>query len=398
MATSETFSISAEQKQALQAVFAWLAEPNQQAFRLGGYAGTGKSTLLAIIRLLIKKKRPKWNVAFASFTGKATQVLAGKLRHHQAEFPKDSVSTLHSLLYAAILDKEGHIAGWRRKEKEKFPYQLLVIDEASMVTADIWKDVQRLGIPVLAVGDHGQLPPVNSTFALLAETDFVLTHIHRQVADSPILQVAALARNEGSIPIQRFGPGVEKFNSQDGEAQLLIDEYLQQVDRETLFLTGFNTSRIRLNGSARATRWLDPERPEVGDIVVCLKNDWNVGIFNGMTGRIAAISAARQEGDTVLSYEADIEDEQGKKLYSGLLAAEQFNLPETLKFTKKQQQEVGQLFDYGYCLTVHKAQGSQAKRVVLIEERSKHMSDEDWKRWLYTGVTRAEEELSIFGK
>ncbi len=394
--TNLELQITSEQKAALLAIFNWLAKKEQPVFRLGGYAGTGKSTLMAVIRLILFKKRPKWKVAFAAFTGKAAQVLHTKLKDHGAYYPDDNISTLHSLLYAAIIDKDGHIAGWRRKTKLEF--NLLVIDEASMVTAEIWRDIQHLGIPVLAVGDHGQLPPVNSQFSLLEEKDFTLTQIHRQAADSPILYVAELARTTGIIPIQRFGFGVQKFDSQTSDASAMIDDYLQQVNQETLFLTGFNTSRVKMNGSARAARWRDPETPEVGDSVVCLKNDWEVGIYNGMTGLISGLSVAKKEEDTVISYEAEVKDSTGLIIYSGLIAAEQFNHPESLKFTKQQQRDIGQLFDYGYCLTVHKAQGSQAKRVVLIEERSKHMSDEDWRRWLYTGVTRAEEELYIFGK
>ena len=350
---------------------------------------------MAVIRLILFKKQPKWKVAFAAFTGKAAQVLNSKLKFHGAHYPEDTVSTLHSLLYAAILDKDGQIAGWRRKTE--LECNLLIIDEASMVTSEIWNDIQHLGIPILAVGDHGQLPPVNSKFSLLEQQDFTLTHIHRQATDSPILQVASLARTTGLIPVQRFGLGVQKFDSQTSDAGVMIDEYLQQVNQETLFLTGFNSSRVKMNGSARAARWRDPEKPEVGDSVVCLKNDWEVGIYNGMTGVIAGLSVAKTLEGRVMSYEAEIKDSTGLSLYSGLISAEQFNHPESLKFTKQQQRDVGQLFDYGYCLTVHKAQGSQAKRVVLIEERSKHMNDEDWRRWLYTGVTRAEEELYIFG-
>ena len=393
--SASKLQITPEQREAVLAVFHWLAQNEKTVFRLGGYAGTGKSTLMAVIRFILHQKKPEWKVAFAAFTGKATQVLSGKLQLHAAQYSSDSVSTLHSLLYAAITDKEDQIIGWRRKEKIDF--NLLIIDEASMVTEEIWQDVQQLGVPVLAVGDHGQLPPINSTFALLAEQDFTLTHIHRQAAESPILQVAQLARTTGSIPVQRFGQGVEKFSSQSSDAMSVIDEYLQQVNEDTLFLTGFNSSRIKMNGSARAARWRDPEHPEVGDHVVCLKNDWEVGIYNGMTGIIAGLSVAKRDDDKVLSYEADIKDMTGQLVYSGLIAAEQFNLPTTLKFTHQQQKDLGQLFDYGYCLTVHKAQGSQAKKVILIEERSKHMSDEDWRRWLYTGVTRAEEELYIFG-
>jgi exodeoxyribonuclease V len=391
----DQLQVTAEQKQAVMAIFEWLSKKETSVFKLGGYAGTGKSTLMAVVRLILHKKRPTWKVAFASFTGKATQVLQGKLQQHKAQFPADNVSTLHSLLYAAIIDKDGQIAGWRRKAKLEF--DLLIVDEASMVTPEIWSDIQNLHIPLLLVGDHGQLPPVGSPSTLLEQQDFTLTQIHRQAAESPILKVAHLARTTGNIPLGRFGPGVEKFNSQTSDASAIIDEYLQQVNQETLFLTGFNRSRVKLNGSARAARWRDPEHPEVGDLVVCLKNDWEVGIFNGMTGVISGISVAKKDDDKVVSYEAEIKDSTGLVLYSGLISGEQFNSPESLKFSKKQQHDIGQLFDYGYCLTVHKAQGSQAKRVVLIEERSRHTSDEDWRRWLYTGVTRAEEELYIFG-
>ncbi len=387
--------ITSEQKNALLAIFGWLSKPIEPVFRLGGYAGTGKSTLIAVVRIILHKKKPEWKVAFASFTGKATQVLRSKLAAQHALHSEDSISTLHSLLYAAITDKDGQIISWKRKSELDF--NLLIIDEASMVTEEIWRDIEHFKIPVLAVGDHGQLPPVNSPFSLLSSRDFTLSQIHRQAQESPILAVAQLARSTGEIPIQRFGPGVEKFNRQTSDAGVLLEEYISQVDEETLFLTGFNSSRIKMNTAARAARWKDPSRPESGDLVVCLKNDWEVGIYNGMTGLISSISTERELNGTVLSYAVDIKDSTGALIYSGLIAAEQINKPETLKFSKSQQKTIGQLFDYGYCLTVHKAQGSQAKKVILIEERSRRMSEVAWKRWLYTAVTRAEEELYIFG-
>lgn len=394
MATTE-FEISTEQREALRQIFGWLGTEPQQPYILGGYAGTGKSTLVAIIRLILKKKRPDWRIAFTSFTGKATRVLAGKLKEQKAVFPKDRVSTLHSFLYAPIMAKNGQIESWIRKDK--FPYQLLIIDEASMITEDIWRDIQMTGLPVLAVGDHGQLPPIGSSLHLMEKPDFRLESIHRQAAGSPVLEVAQLAREQGFIPVRQFGPGVAKYDAQTSEAQVMINDFFQSYQSGTLFLTGFNSSRVKINGSIRAAQWRDPERPESGDEVVCLKNDWEIGIYNGMTGRLQNVQVARQEDDRVISYKGEVVDDDGNIIYAGLLAAEQFHQPSTLKFTKQQQREIGQLFDYGYALTVHKAQGSQAPRVVVIEERSQHMSDEEWRRWLYTAVTRTEEELYIFG-
>jgi superfamily I DNA/RNA helicase len=84
-------------------------------------------------------------------------------------------------------------------------------------------------------------------------------------------------------------------------------------------------------------------------------------------------------------------------VFHGLIAAGQFGADGPLNFTPDRKKTVrGDLFDFGYALTVHKAQGSQAKRVILFEERFAKMDDDEWRRWLYTAVTRAEEELYIF--
>ncbi len=387
--------ITSQQREALKQVFGWLASETPQPFILGGYAGTGKSTLISVIRLILKKKRPDWKVAFASFTGKATRVLQAKLKDQGAIIAKDRISTLHSFLYAPVMSDGGQITGWIRKSK--FPYQLLIVDEASMITSDIWRDIELTGIPVLAVGDHGQLPPINSNFQLMADPDFRLETIHRQAQGSAILEVAKLAREHGTIPIQTFSNTVKKFDSQTNEAQVMISDFFQTYQDDTLFLTGFNNSRVAINASIRAAQWRNPDMPESGDKVVCLKNDWELGIFNGMTGTLQNIQIAKKDDEEIISYEGEVVDEVGSVIYSGLLAAAQFQHPTTLKFSKHQQREIGQLFDYGYALTVHKAQGSQARKVIVIEERSKHMDDEQWRRWLYTAVTRAEEELYIFG-
>lgn len=96
-------------------------------------------------------------------------------------------------------------------------------------------------------------------------------------------------------------------------------------------------------------------------------------------------------------YSADIAMDGEAGNYSGQISVAQFNADSALNFTENRKIIMnGDLFDFGYALTVHKAQGSQAKRVVLFEERFKKMDDDQWRRWLYTAVTRAEEELYIF--
>jgi ATP-dependent exoDNAse (exonuclease V) alpha subunit len=99
-----------------------------------------------------------------------------------------------------------------------------------------------------------------------------------------------------------------------------------------------------------------------------------------------------------LAYDVEIDMDGSVRYFNGVISKEQFNTGTTLNNINRSYKTQGlDLFDFGYALTVHKAQGSQAKRVILFEERTKHQSDEDFRRWLYTAITRAEEKIIIFG-
>src|SRR5690606_5582715 len=116
-------------------------------------------------------------------------------------------------------------------------------------------------------------------------------------------------------------------------------------------------------------------------------------IFNGMQGEIKSIMPDNEDW-----YYAEIIMDDGG-LFKGLISVKQFGQTQTLNFTENRKDTMkGDLFDFGYAITVHKAQGSQARRVILFEERFAKMDDEMWRRWLYTAVTRAEEELFIVGQ
>ena len=97
-------------------------------------------------------------------------------------------------------------------------------------------------------------------------------------------------------------------------------------------------------------------------------------------------------------YWAEIElDGEGRR-YAGHILRSQFGSIESQKTCPKAPDgKNGALFDFGYALTVHKAQGSQSERVLLFEERFPKMTDDEWRRWLYTAVTRAQHELTIIG-
>lgn len=382
------FDPTPDQILALEKMISWWRQPTNPYLTLGGYAGTGKTSLMSVFRQLLYKLNPKTRVSFCAFTGKASQVLEDSLRLHRSRVKEDSVSTIHSLIYAPIVDPRGGIIGWKLKPSLKT--DLIVVDEASMVDRQIWEDLLRFGLPILAVGDHGQLPPIKAGFSLMSRLDIKLETIHRQAADNPIIKLSMLARETGKIPIGNYGVGARKLDRYEAASASEVEEYIQSGSEELLILAGYNQSRIKLNQQKRAYLGFETVEPQAGDRVICLKNNRQKGIYNGMNGTINKIvDLDRKTYDTIIKM-----DDGG--IFEGKILKAQFNSLTTLSDQVHKKDEV-ELFDFGYALTVHKAQGSQAKKVLLFEERNKYMTDEDWRRWLYTGVTRAEEELVIVG-
>lgn len=386
--------ISNDKKLALKNILQWYSKEldHKQFVTLGGYAGTGKTTLIAILRKLLFKQDPKLKVAFAAFTGKATRVLKNYLKDNEVLYKGDSVGTIHSLIYSVIENEHHEIIGWKRKEELKT--DLIIIDEASMVDQKIWYDLLSYNVPILAVGDHGQLPPVSGQFNLMENPELKLEEIHRQVADNPIIKLSIEARKYGRIKIGNYGKGVRKLAKNDPESQEIIENYLQQYNQETLILCGYNNTRIKLNNYLRNILGFDSPLPMAGDRVICLRNKQQKAIFNGMLGTLQRIT---NKDDNFYDVKILFDDEE--QVFEGLAVKKQFGSSSALNFTRESRALTlqAELFDFAYALTVHKAQGSQASRVILFEERFKQMSDLDWRRWLYTAVTRAEEELIILG-
>lgn len=388
------FELSSDQQKALDSILAWykFERTKKQFITLGGYAGTGKTTLIAILRQELAKLDKNLEVGFVSFTGKAARVLKQKLKAQNVILKQDSVGTIHSLIYSPIVDNKEIIIGW--KTKDEIDPKLIIIDEASMVDSDIWNHLLAYQVPIIVVGDHGQLPPIKGNFNLMQQPDLKLEEIHRQAKKNPIISLSIQAREKGLIEPGKYSSTVKKFATEDIDGQESLTELLRNYNQDTLVLCGYNTTRRKLNSFIRAELGFESPNPSGGDRVICLRNNHKKNINNGMLGTI--ISIEKKDKDWYL---AQIQMDGEPDFYHGLISIAQFGSETPLNFTEKRSQFMeGDLFDFGYALTVHKAQGSQAKRVILFEERFKQMTDSDWKRWLYTGVTRAEEELFIFAR
>jgi len=364
---------------------------------LGGYAGTGKSTIQRFIR---DRLGDETVVGFVSLTGKAVNVMDKKLRGCLRQ--KDSLSTLHSFMYHPIIDDYDNVTGWELKLMAKdfdntnpdlAPYvDVFINDEASMTGRDLFKDLSSYNKPMIFIGDHAQLPPISGELNLMENPELRLEKVHRHSEENPILYLATKARAGKLIPFESFSSKVKKLTRVEAQKDDRINELLEDRTNNTCVLTPYNNTRVNINRLVRKRYDLNRDSPAVGDKIICLRNDRRSGIYNGMIGVILELKPSKMAPD--LNYTMKIKADD--RLYNNLEVAKyHFNFnPKTdpkPAFTNLDYRDLGTLWDYGYAMTTHKAQGSQFKSVIIWGEAWPAIRN----RWLYTAITRAQEELYI---
>ena len=412
--------LSSHQKDAVSKIAQWYNHPtmlDKKAFILNGYAGVGKTSIAKLLPELVLNSGPE-SIAYATPTGKA----ASQLRKKGCQ----KVTTLHKLLYspleknrtrlleitatlrdeliknpqgdserALLLKRQLHqehksvaTPSWQVKKPDLCGVKLLVVDESSMCDEKIYNDLMSLNTPILFMGDPFQLPPVFGTSPIMTQApDFVLTEIHRQSEDSPILRVATALRN-GEYP--SVNDNTEKF--QIISADKANYELYATADQ---ILCGRNKTRRALNFKLRR-RLIEQgkvglsELPvAVGDRIVFLRNDHDEGVYNGTTAAVASVTSGVDDGHASLILDAT--DDSGGSICSYEVWA---GITEGLDAHEAPRR--AQVIDYSYALTVHKAQGNEWPSVLVHHEPMAHGNDA--LRWLYTAITRAQDKCTIVSK
>ncbi|MBN9038950.1 MAG: ATP-dependent RecD-like DNA helicase [Rhizobiales bacterium] len=370
---------SPQQDAALTAVARWLKGGQGQIFRLFGYAGTGKTTLARYFA-----EQVDGQVQFAAFTGKAAQVLRSK--------GATNARTIHSLIYRprgeeAVSDEATGKTSMSptfsiNRQSPIAKAKLVIIDECSMVDEELGRDLMSFGTPILVLGDPAQLPPISGGgFFTEHEPDHLLTEIHRQARDNPIIRLALDVRE-----------GREFMKGDYGTARVIGRD---EVDQELVLeadqvLVGTNRTRRRYNQRLRELKGFSAAYPQAGDKLVCLRNDAAKGLLNGSLWKVMTSSreTVKPGINLLVSPEEDDPDRGVAKIK--LLKAAFENPDEEIPWQQKKRFDD---FDYGYALTVHKAQGSQWDNVVLFDESFAFRDTRQ--RWLYTAITRAAQRLTV---
>jgi exodeoxyribonuclease-5 len=360
------------QDEALKAVADWLkAKPGRngtpQVFRLFGYAGTGKTTLARHIAEGVDGE-----VKYAAFTGKAALVMRNK--------GCEGASTIHSLIYRTRESGEEQPSFQLWDDAPASKARLIIIDECSMVDEELGRDLMSFGAPLLVLGDPAQLPPIQGAgFFTNAEPDAMLTEVHRQAQNDPIVRLSMAVREGREIEAGDYGESqVVRRDGLDPERVMGADQVL----------VGRNATRRAYNMRIREKLGLTEPLPVAGDKLVCLRNNRKKALFNGGLWRV---KARAQSKSRIVTMRIVPDEDFGGRLTKVSVRADCFT--GGIEDIAWEQRRPYDEFDYGYVLTVHKSQGSQWDDVVLFDESFAFQDSRA--RWLYTGITRAARRLCV---
>lgn len=405
-------------------------------YSLGGWAGTGKTTLMEEL-----DRNLHGDAVFGTPTHKAAGVLRRKLSGDQSV----RVRTYHSLVYhmhgifrcsvtGVIVTKQlgsctcgqsdacecpmrfdpcgkggehtCHITQELKPERRQFlggHRDIVIIDESSMLSKQQVEDVRSFGVPVLLVGDAGQLPPIKDAMnPWTMNPDVELTEIHRQGADSGILQAAHEVRKEGAMLRTSYGKGdAIRMQRHDPRTAALLERFTPGPDRALITYT--NSLRARFN-----RQYHGEGPPREGDRVVALGGrpyeadlveltgtsfrllGMVIQVHNGMTGTIRRAS----QRSIVTEMVVELDDhplataDKPVLLYIGAAPTAQFGAQRELSHDSPQRPKGSHLWDYAYALTAHKAQGSEFAQVIVMDQKPP-----EYQQWMYTALTRASQAV-----
>ena len=356
-------------------------------------AGTGKSTLVKFIVSALDID-PDY-ICYVAYTGKAAKVLREK--------GCPNAMTAHRLLYQSFPRADGTFYH-KVKRPLDWPYKLIVVDEISMLPKEIWDLLLSHNIHVICLGDPFQLPPIGEDNQVLYNPHIFLDEIMRQAQESEIIRLTMDIREGKPLSLYK-GNEVQVIDTKD-----IIGGMYGWADQ---IIVAKNLTRRNINTQMRKMLFeVDNDIPVEGDKVICLHNSWETVteagdvLTNGTIGTLSNIkynhyhpflhpqmTADFLSDDALEDLDICPQDMYFRGLnvdYKLLTTGEETVTAKNFRRFPKHFRPL--TFDYGYCITCHKAQGSEYDKVLVFEE---FLKGGDHDRWLYTAATRAKEKLVI---
>lgn len=423
----------------------------RKAFILLGYAGTGKTSMMAALVQAYKELQQK--VVLLAPTGRAAKVLS--------RYAHTPAYTIHKFIYRQKKLGEEVFS----LNDNLYKHTLFIVDESSMISGirdnqtfgsgilldDLVKYVYSGdGCSLLLLGDNAQLPPIGTELspALREEymakyslniTTHTLTEVARQALDSGILSNATTLRHVALNPHNSAGKDMWGYLQQSADLEMIsgsdfiekIEESYRDIGAEqTIILTRTNKRTNIYNQGIRARILWREEEIENGDRLMVSKNNyfWTEKYENLpflANGDMLEISRLRNIREMYGFYFADAQlraldydweidaviwldtlhsdsPEMNNGLHRELFGRIAEDYPELAHNRKKLIETIYQSPYYNalqvrfaYAVTGHKSQGGQWKHVYIDPYKGGelHADEEGFYRWLYTAVTRASEKV-----
>jgi exodeoxyribonuclease-5 len=422
-----------------------LSKKEQKAFVLRGYAGTGKTSIMAaVVKALGELKQP---VVLLAPTGRAAKVLA--------RYANKPAYTIHKYIYRQ--NKLGSDSFSLSDNLHK--HTLFIVDEASMISGQrdnstfgsgmLLDDLIRFvysseGCSILFLGDDAQLPPVGSTLSPALDNDFLagyglsissftLTTVARQALDSGILSNATAVRQQITDLSPFSYHTTPDFQLVEGQQfiELLEQSYNEVGAEDTILLTRTNRRTNLYNQGIRTRILWKEDLIASGDRVMISKNNYywtkeyeNLPFLaNGDMLEIVRLRNQREmygfqfidaslraidydwEIDVILWLDTLTTDspEVNIQLQRQLFERISEDYPELQRNRKKLIEQIYESPYYNalqvrfaYAVTCHKAQGGQWKNVFIDTGNIQpEQQDISYYRWLYTAITRATNQIYL---
>lgn len=396
---------------------------------VAGYAGTGKTTLL---RTLSEDER----LTVLAPTGKAAV--------RAAEVAPVDASTVHRWLYEVTEDlKTGKLITARKSAVEIPKNRTIFVDEASMLTFSMFKDLYRVCVEnemnLVCIGDNFQLPPVEfeqkyRDFSILASDSPAhyrvhMTEVVRQALDSPIIRASMQIRDMKSDLSALSEMPVIKTSELAKKGALTFENGGATICHR-------NATRHRLNNEIRQELGITTEKVQKGEPLMVLLNNYGLDVYNGeivtvleepkLLGDKPVVVSDRfvNESLNMWFYRTRIDTPEGPrpvlfadrevfgtsgKIGTKFIRRSGMDFSRHLKLEDMRAEGAGISYqeleevkgdevvncNLGYALTAHKAQGSEFPEVLVAIEDSIRMHSSEGRRWLYTALTRAKKSVKI---
>ena len=455
----QNFPFIATEKQTVffQKIASFLTNQEQEElFVLKGYAGTGKTTVIATIvnHLGILNKK---QVLLAP-TGRAAKVIAN--------YSNKPAFTIHRKIYFPKKSKSGGVSFTLQINKHK--NTVFIVDEASMISdvnseSKLYENGSLLddliqyvysgkGCKLILLGDTAQLPPVHLDISPALDVDTLELHynkiidsieldeVMRQEENSGILYNATILRNllkenyieDFQFKLRGFKDIIRLVDGYDIQ-DAINQSYSNYSIEDTCFIVRSNKRANQYNQQIRSKILFKESQLSVGDFLMVVKNNYYwlqdsdeaafiangdiievlelFGIqelygFQFAKVKIRMIDYPNQKPletllllDTIESESASLTYEESNKLYQEVLKdyeEEKVNYKKLLKVKNNPHFNALQV-KFSYAITCHKSQGGQWNTVFIEQPYLPNGIDRDYIRWLYTAITRAKEKLYLIG-